>query len=363
MVKPKRTLVAKAATKPIGARKRQSQATLTYVSPDLLDFDPTNPRFAGELTGLGQPAIQEKIYGEPHYASELVDSLLENGFIDYEPLVVKRNGARFLVIEGNRRLAAIKEIRSNAGKYSGRKSDLDSIPVLVFPEQPDDQQKNEMRVYLGVRHLLGFREWPPLSKAQYLDRESKTEGGLDRVIDETQLSKTKARRFLVPYRLLQDAGVALPGGEDFWVLGEALGRTGIKQFLQLEVDRKSLEILSYNKRNLAVLLNDLYGPNKNGKRDASSKVVSDTRDLSRLANVLSSDKAAGVLHSGKTLSEAEIYVDTREQSIGRLVKVTKELKPLLRKITADARDEKTVELTRTYTLFNTAVGAFVGKRL
>ncbi len=93
-------------------------------------------------------------------------SLVENGFIDYEPLVVKRHGKRFTVVEGNRRLAAIREIRANPDRYSERKSDLSSIPV-VFPEKPDDQQKNEMRVYLGVRHLFGFRDWPPLSKAQY----------------------------------------------------------------------------------------------------------------------------------------------------------------------------------------------------
>jgi ParB-like chromosome segregation protein Spo0J len=89
----------------------------------------------------------------------LVDSLVENGFIDYEPLVVKHHNGRFLVIEGNRRLAAIREIRANPQRYTGRKSDLEKIPVLVFPDKPDEQQKNEMRVYLGVRHLLGFREW------------------------------------------------------------------------------------------------------------------------------------------------------------------------------------------------------------
>ncbi len=147
-MKVQKATLRKAESKPSAVTKApQSQATLTYISPDLMDFDPANPRFAGELTGLSQPDIQKKIFGEPHYASELVDSLVENGFIDYEPLVVKRHASRFLVIEGNRRLAAIKEIRANPGRYTGRRSDLDSIPVLLFPEQPDDQQKNEMRVY------------------------------------------------------------------------------------------------------------------------------------------------------------------------------------------------------------------------
>ncbi len=164
----------------------ETKAKLQRVSPDLLDFDPSNPRFAGSLKSRDPDEIQKELFGEPYYAGALVDSLVENGFIDYEPLVVKHSGDRFVVVEGNRRLAAIKEIRANLDKYPNRKSDLDKIPVLVFPDKSDGQQQEEMRVYLGVRHLLGFREWPPFSKAQFLENESKADGGLDRILKETE---------------------------------------------------------------------------------------------------------------------------------------------------------------------------------
>ena len=341
----------------------EAETKLRYVSPDVLDFDPTNPRFGGLMDDRNQEEIQQALFNEPYYASELVDSLLANGFIDYEPLVVRRNGRRFTVVEGNRRLAAIREIRANPTKYSGRKSDLDEIPVLVFPERPDEQQQNEMRVYLGVRHLLGFREWPPLSKAQFLQRESGMPGGLERVIKEMRITKTQARRFLIPFRLLHAADVKIPKGEDFWVLGEALGRSGIKKFLQLEVDPKSLEVVSYNKQKLASLLSDLYGPkDKKGTRDSTKKVVFDTRDLSRLASVLGSDAATSVLHSGKTLEEAEIYVNTREQSLSRLEKVTKDLGMLVRKVVARSKDASSVALLASYKRFAASVKSIVKRR-
>ena len=337
---------------------------LEYVDPDQLDFNPENPRFGGLATGKTQDELQRYLFGEPYYASELVDSLLENGFIDYEPLVAKRTGKRFTVVEGNRRLAAIREIRSNPDKYEGRKSDLDRIPVLVFPDKPDEQQKNEMRVYLGVRHLLGFREWPPLSKAQFLDLESKSQGGLDQVIKEVRLTKTNVRRFLVPFRLLKDAKVDLPkGGEDFWVLGEALNRAGVKRFLQLDVDSKTLEIKGYDRANLNTLLNYLYGPKKSGSKDreASAKVVRDTRDLSRLAGVLESEKATTKLRSSGSLDEAEILVDTREESIKRLAKVTKEIGAILKKLGGANKDKETANLAASYKPFEIAVKAFVAK--
>ncbi len=332
----------------------QTEPKLEYVSPTYLDFDPENPRFAGQMEGKTQDEIQKLIFREPHYASELVDSLVENGFIDYEPLVVKRLDDRYVVVEGNRRLAAIKEIREHPQKYQGKKSDLESIPVLIFPNKPDEQQQSEMRAYLGVRHLLGFREWPPVSKAQFLERESQSPGGLDRVLKETRLTKAQARRFLIPYRLLQT-------GEDFWVLGEALQRSGVKKFLELEIDTKTLNILSYDRKNLALLLNDLYGP-KNGKqRDASAKVVYDTRDLSRLAKVLDSEKATAVLHAGKSIEEAEIYVDSREQSLTRLSKVTKALGVLIKKLIPSNRDPQSAKLVRIYREFETTVKAFVNR--
>lgn len=345
-------------------KPKSEDPKLHYLDPDLLDFDPQNPRFGGLASGKSQPEIQNYLFGEPHYAGQLIDSLIENGFIDYEPLVAKRSGNRFIVVEGNRRLAAIRDIRANLDKYEGRKSDLDRIPVLVFPDKPDEQQQNEMRVYLGVRHLFGFREWPPISKAQFLDQESRSDGGLDRVIKEVRLTKSTVRRFLVPFRLLKAAKIDLPkGGEDFSVLAEALQRTGIKKFLQLDVDPKTLEIQSFDKKNLNALLNDLYGPKKasSKERDTSAKVVYDTRDLSRLAHVLESDTATATLHAGASLDEAEILVDTREESVRRLANVTKEIGAILKKLKAPKKRKEAANLAATYKQFESAVKVFVAR--
>src|SRR6476661_263016 len=82
-------------------------AELKFVEPSKLEFDPDNPRFGGRAGSKSQPEIQKLLFGSPYYASELVDSLVENGFISYEPLVVRKNGSKFVVIEGNRRLAAV----------------------------------------------------------------------------------------------------------------------------------------------------------------------------------------------------------------------------------------------------------------
>lgn len=340
-----------------------ASATLEYVSPDDLLFDDQNPRFGGELGGKAQPDIQKAIFGAPYYASELVDSFLENGFIQYEPLIVERQDAKYVVIEGNRRLAAIKEIRANPDKYKDRRDNLDRVPVIIFPEDGKNNQGIDARVYLGVRHLLGFREWPPAAKAEFLDNESKKPGGLNQILKEVRLSKAKARRFLVPFRLLKLANLKLPEGEDFWVLGEALQRAGVKNFLQLDVQPSTLEILGYDRTNLKLVLDDLYGPRSAGTkaRDVAAKKVHDTRDLSSYAAILSSEKASAKLHSGKSLDDAAIYVDTREQSQSRLSKSVKQLSILIHKLTQNEADVEALALNRAVKDLDSAVRAYLKK--
>jgi hypothetical protein len=325
------------------------EATLRYEEPEKLEFDPDNPRFGGTASGKSQPEIQKLIFGPPYYASELVDSLVENGFIDYEPLVVRQAGTKYIVIEGNRRLAAVNEIRAHRDRYPNRKSDLDRIPVLVFPSSQDEQKETGIRIYLGVRHLLGIREWPPIAKAMFLDRQSKSVGGLDEVLREVRLTKTQARRFLIPYRLLKKAAVPLPPGEDFWVLAEALNRTGVKDFLQLDVDARTLQILSFNKQHLSIVLDHLYGPRTSTTsyhRDAKKRKVHDTRELSMYSNILASEKARNALSSGRDLEEAALYLGTDEQSLAKLMKMLHALRLLVSKITSPAKRDPHVAALR-----------------
>jgi vacuolar-type H+-ATPase subunit I/STV1 len=337
---------------------------LERLSPDLLLFDQENPRLGGALEGKSQPEIQKAILGEPHYASELVDSFLENGFIEYEPLIVKRQGEKFIVVEGNRRLAAVNEIRNNPDKYQGRKTDFDKVPTIVFPDQADNElQQSQMRIYLGVHHMMGFREWPPLAKAHFLEREIQRVGSLERTIKEVRIKKQEARRFLLPFRLLKEAKMPLPESEDFWVLAEALSRTGVKNFLQLDVDPNNLQILGYDKANLKVLLDDLYGPRvaSTKQRNTADKKVQDTRELSRYASVLSSEKASVVLHGGKSLREAEIYVDTREESRNKLSKVVSELGLLIQKVLEKDKTPEANTVLQSFKELNAAVKAYLKK--
>lgn len=333
-----------------------------YVDYDKLRFDPTNPRFGGISTSRTQPEMQELLEREPHLALNLVDSFLENGFIDYEPLVVRREGAEFVVVEGNRRLAAVRHIMANPQDFASRGSRLrKQVPVLIFPGSAAKQEAAQ-RVYLGVRHLFGFREWPAESKAKFLDDNIKNPADLERTLRELNLPKSEIRRYLVPYRLRRKAARLWEPykNQDFWVLGEGLSRTGIREYVGLDVNPQSFDIIAYDRDNLKHLLEFIYGkPVSDGK--LVNRRIKDTRELSRLARVLQTKRAAGALGRGQSLEQAELYIQTLPESVTRLKAIVTELRVLVPKLTgARAVPRATASaLTGAFGEFRDAAGAFI----
>ncbi len=329
-----------------------------YVHPDRMRFDAANPRFADAGGSASQDEIQALLEKEPHFALELIPSFLENGFIDYEPLVVRAEGDHYVVVEGNRRLAAIRHILSHRADYerqSDRIEDLESIPVLLFAKLPSAQREKEQRVYLGVRHLFGFREWPPESKARYLDAQIKTEADLQRLARELNIKRQDIQRYLVPYRLRKEAGTLWRPhrDQDFWVLGEGLNRAGIKAYIALDVDRNSLKVRDFDRKKLAHLLRFIYGTPEKARSD---RVVKETRQLSSLAKVLQNKKATAALERGRSLADASVLLESVDESRRRLRELMSECRTILGRF---KKEPGTSEMVERFEAFATAAKRFL----
>lgn len=291
----------------------QLEAEYKKVQVGDLRFDPENPRLGGAARQKSPEQIQKYLEGPPHYALGLVGSIVENGFLPYEPLIVREEGDKFVVIEGNRRLAAVQSILADdAAKYpQGAKDRLKEIPVLVFANGANQGDSEEILRYLGVKHLFGFRDWPPVSKAMFLDKRIRSKKDLDQVLKELNITRQEAARYLVPYRLTKAAKQAFKNvnAEDFWSLAESFGRKDIRAYIQLDVDRRSMRIKWFDHKKLRYLAQFLYGKKRR---------VTDTRQLSALSKVLGSPEAAAKLERGATLDEASLYVESKRETIGHL---------------------------------------------
>lgn len=172
--RPKKTKHARPAV-----RRRES----VKVPVERLRFDPKNPRYASEHPSGRATDVQiiSDLITSADLA-ELVQSIAANGYIDIEPLVVMESGEHLIVLEGNRRLAAIKllskpelarecNFAAPAITNDVRKT-LEAVTVYVVSKRED------AREFIGFKHINGPHRWDALAKARfsadwYLSEKSK----------------------------------------------------------------------------------------------------------------------------------------------------------------------------------------------
>jgi len=139
-----------------------------------LQLDATNPRLAelGVTTNATQFDLVKALW-EEMAVEEVAMSIAYSGYFEHEPLFVEEapNG-KFIVIEGNRRLAGVLLLvdgelrkRVKATKLPAitkeRAESLKELPVIVTT------RKDSWR-YLGFKHVNGPATWGSYSKAQYI---------------------------------------------------------------------------------------------------------------------------------------------------------------------------------------------------
>lgn len=143
------------------------------LSPDHLELDIENPRFGIRKVGSEEEAIE--VLFKQSDLRELWYSIAENGFLQFETLVAlrpKNAGEKYVVIEGNRRLAAVKTLLNPdiLKRFSNTmppeitekvRQTLGALPVNVINE------RDEADEFIGFRHVNGAKTWGPLAKAKF----------------------------------------------------------------------------------------------------------------------------------------------------------------------------------------------------
>ena len=88
---------------------KKEDTIIKQVKADDLHFDLKNPRLV-EFQGLKSEDEILNVLWKNMDIGELVMSILASGFFESEALYVVKEDDKYIVIEGNRRLAAIKAI-------------------------------------------------------------------------------------------------------------------------------------------------------------------------------------------------------------------------------------------------------------
>ena len=144
-----------------------------------LHLDPNNPRFLdfeeeiGAVRGsrIPEPGVQSRTFEKIRRFDirQLKDSIVEVGFLPMDKMVVRPIGnGDYVVVEGNRRLAAIKSLLQDyeAGRDLPEVllDQLRRIEVCVLDTGARYVTRDQL-LLAGLRHISGVKLWGPYQRA------------------------------------------------------------------------------------------------------------------------------------------------------------------------------------------------------
>jgi hypothetical protein len=152
-------------------------SNLNFIEVEIsnLQLDPHNPRMPERLRGANDKEVLNWMLSDATLI-DLMASIAENGFFPGEPIIAMKERRNYIVVEGNRRLGAIKllidpSLASISPKavqsLSEEAYQKNNIPTKVWVYIVSE--RDEVENYLGFRHITGVKQWPVISKARYLN--------------------------------------------------------------------------------------------------------------------------------------------------------------------------------------------------
>jgi hypothetical protein len=166
-------------TAPTLTANQQQVTQIFFVPVDQLFLDEENPRLAAAGPNAGQENLLRLLWKEMA-VDEVAISIAVNGFFPEEQLFVVPRGKpdasgvqKYTVVEGNRRLAAVKLLRDPDLRAKLKATDLppvrpdkasslETLPVSIH------NSRRDLWEYFGFRHINGAKPWDAYSKAMYV---------------------------------------------------------------------------------------------------------------------------------------------------------------------------------------------------
>jgi len=245
------------------------------VELDKLKLDLSNVRFIHLKKTLTEKEMEDAIWKERDTESLYNQIISAKGL--YEKPVINKE---FVVIEGNRRIVCLRRLKAlaNAGKLPGfSKNYFDIVECEMIPP---DATKEQIDLFLAVKHVKGKKEWPTFNRAKMIFNLHNIYGrSYDFLAKHLGMGKITVIRMADVYEQTERYGRRFKDDKEwyhkFTYFDELYKRRDLKEFRSLQ-------------KNVDMFANWVY----EGK-------FSDVRDVRLLAPVLADPDALRTLERGK----------------------------------------------------------------
>lgn len=294
-------------------------------------LDPNNPRFL-EINlenyvvpenRISEVKVQEealkKMQMSSFDVSSLRDNILEVGFLPIDRIVVRPIRGeidKYVVIEGNRRIAALKSIINldSIGKVTLSDEQRNSIMHIDVLVVDNTDRENLYSMFIpGIRHISGVKSWGAYQKAVLINKLVK-----DQVPDEeisgmlgiskatVKLSKRSFGLFELANSLEDDTEVSF-APKDYSYFEEAMKSPNIRKWLEIQDNPFDCE----NRQNLELLISWMKGEYNETTGENDTPKLSEAKSMRKLSTLLQEDNQKfyqSFISSDKTLEEIDFEI-------------------------------------------------------
>lgn len=353
---------------------------LELLQLDELLLDEMNPRFANyEAARSTQRDILNGIVKQ-FGIDDVLSSISVSGYFSAEPLVCRKtNDSKYIVVEGNRRLAACLILAGDerAVDQTGKQqkyqqlhreygsSEFMPVPAIVF-EETDNQEP--LLSYLGVRHIVSTKEWDSFAKAAWVSHALNTSklhlDDIARMIGDTRGTIRNLLRGYNFVKQLQDAGHFDPrnsvkkgrGSNTLypfsWVY-TVLSFNSIQEFIKIKADPQSDSPIPKDKiDDAALIVRAMFGDTSKSTNPA----ITDSRQITRLAQVVADPEKVIYLKQGKSIDEIDRLTQPLADLLGvALVEIQEKLRDSNSRIDGESENLEPSEAERLIKMSSTIV--------
>lgn len=317
-----------------GSQSAINRPEIVLMPVDKLLLDDENPRLASAAQGDTQMDLLRVLWNEMA-VDELALSIAANGFFHEEPLLLvpkhplesDERKQKYIVVEGNRRLAAVRLLLSESLRDAVGATDLPRLgnrqkvellrlPVSIY------RTRKELWHYFGFRHINGPKPWDAFSKAMYVADVHESYGiALDEIARRIGDKHATVKRLYRGYKILEQAESKARFSRDdivrnrfyFSHLYTAADQPEFQKFLAItpEGSLKPNPVPNSKLSELREFMVWLYGSKSANKEPI---VRSQNPDLNTLREVISKPEGLRALRGGASLERAyEVGIGDKER--------------------------------------------------
>lgn len=321
---------------------------------DQLEPDAFNPRLRPAIQRQVLPPAELYPYLDRAYdVVSIAESINRHGYFEAEPLIAVPKAVAYpgrppepgdrdcyVVVEGNRRLTALKglsdpTIRASL-KTPGWKRLPDDVPVPADLPVLVVDDRDKAAPILGFRHITRAAPWEPLPQAKYIaDLIDDQERSFAEVADLLSRPEAEVRSFYRNYWIWRQAeeNFSLPDAEriadNFGTFTRAMQNPKIRNYIGADgpkdVDPEYLPLAGDAKKRLAQLVTWMFGtPRKEGAEDSRrprpGQVLLDSRQITALGRALDDQRSRAALEAGASLDGAQERLRDPQDSLLRALR-------------------------------------------